>query len=516
MGRLFVRRAGLRPPHRRGTVVVEGTVPGRERAPLEAGKIRSLPKGTLRREAADAHHAVCDAALASIIDRCLAAAPASRPKDGAALVALLEDRLAARRKKPVLAYAAAITLGVLVLAPLASWLVGRTWLASLNAQVEGEVRNALSQQAFLGCAIVAEKLTDRVGFVEHMTTDETRCPREFRVLLAGIGDKLKGRGLDPREVVTGPERAIADDWVTKTVYPVLTRRHPRDNKSLALFVVVPDAASNRGFILSRVGGRDGTDPTMTPRGDRDGPNAPNYGKDWSFRDYFNGSGNDFMASKAPHEVIRTTHISHSYKSRAVDRDGQFPWRIDVAAPIWERPRTFDEVAKRFVEPRDIPGNRVVGLLVCGLDVNSDLMDALTVPTGRLPHDGVLSHVNAVLVNDRERWAWHGEHVRETFAERTAEAGRDPDRLTDPDLIAFLRAKDDRAEYFDDGDFRDAATEASRRPVGTANDEPRAGPGLVPIRHIARGERLFPYRTSQDPALRDRAWVFLAEVDRETA
>jgi hypothetical protein len=467
-----------------------------------------------------AHHAVCDAALAAVIDRCLAAAPASRPKDGAAIVALLENRIAARRKKPLLAYAAAITLGVLVLAPVVSWFAGQTWIASLNERVTGEVQNALSQQAYLGRAIVEEKLTDRVGFVEHMTTDEARCPREFRVLLAGIGDKLKGRAADPREAITEPERAIADDWIAKTVFPVLVRRHPSDHKSLALFVVVPDGASHRGFVLSRVGGHvepDGTLQTTTPRSDRDGPNASNYGKDWSFRDYFSGAGNDFTADKAPHDVVRTTHISHSYRSQAVEKDGKtYPWRIDVSAPIWERPGAYDAVNKRAVEPKDVPGNRVVGLLVCGLDVNTDLMDSLNVPAGRLPHDGVLTHVNAVLVNDRGRWAWHGEKVRDAFARNTAEARRDPDKLTDPNLVHFLTSPTGDAAFFDDNDFHDTAKDLATRPVAGASGEAPGGPAPASVRHIARGERILPYRTSHDPALRDKAWVFLTEVERASA
>ena len=98
-------------------------------------------------------------------------------------------------------------------------------------------------------------------------------------------------------------------------------RGQQGGKSRSLGLVL--AANDRAYFLSRVDAAGRIEDPI--RG-----SAPAvYTDDWSFRDYFNGGGNDFTGRGTPHAPVTATHISQTYKSQADDR----PWKVDISAPI---------------------------------------------------------------------------------------------------------------------------------------------------------------------------------------
>ena len=155
---------------------------------------------------------------------------------------------------------------------------------------------------------------------------------------------------------------------------------------------VPGAV--RGFYIARAH----PDGYVEDRTNTDTPDV--FDHDYSFRDYFHGTGNRQNEEGQPHSVVRTTHISDPYRARGDDRttDGQRihrPWKVDIVTPIWDAP------------PPD--NRRVVGLLVFGMNLERDIVTLLE------PADlgakgnaqlGIARRVKVVLIDDRTHWVWH--------------------------------------------------------------------------------------------------------------
>ena len=118
-------------------------------------------------------------------------------------------------------------------------------------------------------------------------------------------------------------------------------------------------------------------------------------------------------------------------------------------------------------------------------------------------------IQTVLVNDRHRWSWHQSTVRNAFA-KTFDGPNpklaDPDEFVATSIVNFLDDRSNINRTFDDEQFRDPVVGKYLQP-GLPHEEHS---------YFARGERLLPYRYSFDESLRQKSWVFLAEVERDRA
>jgi hypothetical protein len=479
------------------------------RSPELTERIKKAPKhlptrmavyreGILAAQRPERHHRVADSMLAKIIDRCLNLRADRRPADAGALLALLDARARWRRTRPLLGLAAAATLLLLLLVASSGAWGAKVVQRDSEKGVTEELAGSLARTAGYSVPAVERRLRWHVKMVE--TAAET-SPPEVTAALVRLGSGPHGPRLDPTAVPAADREALAA-WLSKIF---ADRKHTgaaADSVASIGLVLVADAdapGTNRGFYLARAHPNGETEHA----GRTDRPDI--FGRDFSFRDYFHGTGNRTDEQGQPHPVIRATHISDAYRSQGDDRgaDGHRiprPWKVDIATPLW-----------------DAAGTRVIGLLIFGLNLKRDIVSVLEpVDLGARGNEklGISRAVKVVLVDDRDRWVWHPDCdgalaedrpeqlVQHSYAQLAAARGLDPVRALPwkrinepaPDQFGYIEAD----EYVDL--VEGAETGAGR------NDDPE----------IACFTRFSPYAQSKYPQARSRQWVFVAQVDRKTA
>jgi hypothetical protein len=341
-----------------------------------------------------AHHAVADPMLAGIIDRCLDLDPEKRPRDAGAVVDLLESRSRWRRTRPVLALAAAATILIVGLLSFAGWWVADDVTRTTKRNVTAEVEGSLARTAGFGTRAVEDRFQRHITSLELWAQDR---PDEVAAALDRAGKKAGG----PRQVddpLTAAEQQAIDQWLQKLDENRRKRVAPGEQPPTLGLMLVADAGggSARGYYVLRVhqdGTRDARGATRTPEF---------FVGDLSYRDYFNATGEKYHEVGRPHPVIRATHISHPFRSRGSDRIGgdavEQRWKLNIATPVWDEAKA-----------------RVIGLLILGLDVESDVKPLLYPPELRKPVGGegygIDEKVKVVVTDHRGLWVWHPDCER---------------------------------------------------------------------------------------------------------
>jgi serine/threonine protein kinase len=481
------------------------------RTPELLDRIKKAPKhlstkmavyrdGLVAASAPAAHRAVADPMLAKIIDRCLSLDPEDRPADAGALLKLLDSRARWRRTRPVLALAAVATVSFLALLGLGSSLAAQAVTRESELNVTEELASSLARTAGYSVPAIERRLQFHVRRVEDAAEHP---PDAVKEAMARLGRGPRGPRIDPASMPLADREAFAA-WLGKIIADRKQAGLNADSVASLTLMLVADAdapGGSRGFVLAR-GNPDGTTQHV---GNATRPDV--FARDFSYRDYFHGCGSQVGVEGKPHAVIRATHICNPYKSQGDDvtSTGQRivrPWKVDVVTPIWE----------------DGPGSRVIGLLSFGLNLERDVVAVLEpadLGSRGSEHLNISRNVKVVLIDDRHQWVWHPDCRESLSADRPgvrlphdywqlAQArGRDPiqalpwTRITDPEAgrnYGYIEA-DDYVDF----------VEAERDDAGR-NDKPE----------IACFTRFSPYAKSKYPEVRGRRWVFVAEVDRETA
>jgi hypothetical protein len=447
----------------------------------------------------DRHRAVADPMLARIIDRCLNLRADRRPADAGALLALLDARARWRRTRPLLGLAAAATLLLLLLIASAGVVGARVVQRDTEKGVTEELAGSLARTAGYSVPAVERRLRWHVKMIEAAAE---KPPPEVTAALDQLGRGPHGPRLDPGAIPAADRETFAA-WLGKVHADRKQTGAAPDSVASIGLVLVTDAdapGTNRGFYLARAHPNGDTEHA----GRTDQPDI--FGRDFSFRDYFHGTGNRTDEEGRPHPVIRETHISDAYRSQGDDRapDGHRiprPWKVDVATPLWDK-----------------SGTRVVGLLIFGLNLKRDIVSVLEpVDLGARGNDklGISRAVKVVLVDDRDRWVWHpdcdgalaedspAQSVQHDYSQLAAARGLDPvqalpwKRMSEP-------AADQSFGYIEADEYVDLVEGAE---IG-------AGRNYDP--EIACFTRFSPYAQSKYPGAKTRQWVFVAQVDRKTA
>ena len=349
----------------------------------------------------EAHRKIADPVLAKIIDRCLNLRPDHRPPDAGAVVALLDARARWRRTRPLLALAATATLLLITVVASAGGLAAKEVTKESEHNVTEELVGSLARTAGYSVPAVERRLQGRVTYLEKAAEHP---PKEVTGILTALGGKAPGPQFDPA-LISPEQRVACADWL-RSIY-AQRRELGGSTDSVAsiglVLVTNPDAGASRGFFVAR----SHPDGSEEYAGLTDTPDV--FTRDFSYRDYFHGTGNLAHEDGKPHIPIRVTHISDPYRSKGDDRlsDGKRisrPWKVDIATPLWDTPP---------------PNNRrVVGLLIFGLNLERDIVSLLE-PTDLgaqgSEHLGIAKKVKVVLIDHRHRWVWHPD-CRDTLSE----------------------------------------------------------------------------------------------------
>ncbi len=416
------------------------------------------------------HLKLVDPLLAQLIDRSLDLDPTKRPDDAGDLLRMLNRRDWWNRTKPVITVGTVATAVAILLMAGLSIAAGNYVLHRSKADITREIQGSLLRDAWFGKAAVDSKFHERIDFLEDSAKQE--CPQVVLTQLVAASRSVAASS-DPARILKSLDRSAFDEWILKRHKELLLREESRGWKALGMILV----AGNRGYYISRVK----TDGKLD---DRSSPSVSHvYSKDWSFRDYFNGKGNDFANEAKGHDPVRHTHISHAYQSRADDR----PWLVDISSPI-------------FADDAD---REVVALLVSGFDVNADLKSWIETPKDVFFPEGmeIASGVRSVLVNDRRTWVWHEDGMK-----RLSEAATpyDPEPYPvipeGPSPVAGGAVEEDMKgrNFFD----------THRDPVASEENRGKT--------YIAAYDVMKPYSASRFEEVRTKDWHLLVKLDAEKA
>lgn len=451
-------------------------------------KLAAYRDGVLAAPAPAGHRPFADPLLADVLDRCLHADPARRPRDAGEVVDLLKKRAWWRQVRGPLTIGAAATLiFVLLVAGISAFAAKRVY-AGTTEEVGREIDGSLTRTAWYGKGAVERTLYEHIAFVE----EHAELTPDLRRQLTAAADRAAeaGPGGMPGAV---PDRAAFDTLVTGVLADAGRRWPGLEGQTVALLLVAGDRPGGgtpaRGYTLARAGGK------HTPAEDRADPGqAKGYRTEWSFRDYFTGTGNRYDEEGHPHPVTRRTNVSQTYQSR---RDGA--WRVDLVTPVWSGEKAGE--------------GRVIGLLSVGLDVNRHLKKLIDMPDNLLAdRQEIAKALGAFVVNDRGAWVWHAEGMAALEADAKKGRHRDPDDLTKL-ARALGPAKgihpDDLVPWPSVVEGMTNGPDKYVDPVGLAG----GGDGPVLLSHTLT---FHPYAHSRYPECRGRAWGFVVQVPEATA
>lgn len=422
----------------------------RKRLVSYSDELRLAPRMSLRQavqQSAPAKAAGVDVHLASLVERCLAVDPNDRPRGAEQLLDLLRQREYLNHRRRAVAGGIAVTLLFLVaLATLAISGANRI-IDERERQARHQVNTTLARTTRIAGQLIQEKLRDRVQYAQEAAERAEKAP--WINEMAEVRDKFRALPGRAEAALSESDRKTFSDWLVSESHHMPWYQWDVGSRGMALIAVV----DGRGYWLSRL------HPNGVPDGPTLGPDSRRlFRANWSWRDYFCGTGNHFEeeGKDVAHSPIERIHISHVYKARVQAK----PWRIDVASPI-----------------RDAKGE-VVAILISGIEVKGDLLYWLA------RDDNQSDGQEIVLINDRGAWAWHPR----------AESGRMDGKDPEPHYA--------KQEWFDrnergDMTYRDPLTGAIYQA------------SYMPI---------YPYQTglNEDPVLVNRKWMVLVQLKKEIA
>ncbi|MCE9530424.1 MAG: protein kinase [Planctomycetes bacterium] len=421
--------------------------------------LEEQPHVSLRKtvqEAAPQNVSEIDSTLATLIERCLAVKPEERPPSAAALLAGLNSRALWARQRPALIAAAAVTIIFLVaLAFLGLYSANKIFKQSERAVAEN-VQKSLLRTSSIASQLIEEKLRDRVEFIQIAAKEAEKANwMKDGKLLAAL-EKFKQIPTTKGPPLTGEDRKVFNDWLIDQTKSTMPWYHTdKESRGVALIGVV----EGRGYWLGRL------EANGTPFVNSTNEQGEDFfRKNWSWRDYFNGMGNQFdeKDKHIAHTPIERVHISQVFRSRTHQN-----LRIDVSAPIRN--------AKQ----------EIVAIISTNIDVDRDLLRWLGSDRIRAanPEDE-----SVILVNERGCWAWHAK------ANTIVEHEEDPKPIYQS-LDCF------HANNAGESVYRDPF------PNGEGQDE-----------FFVSSVPLYPYHVGGDDTVKkdDRRWLLAVQVSKTAA
>lgn len=208
-----------------------------------------------------------DKRLATIIDRCLAIDPSERFHDASAVLAALDRRHNARRRRPLLIVGLLAPLALLGVMGFNAFLLGHEALARSEQALVNQMKNSEQVTARLIANIVEEKLNERV----RLLTGQAQGPELARAVM---GDA-------PRERLRG------------------------------LLQTFKQADPHHFFFKLTLADRQGRIVADEPQE----PGSWDKNQRWCWRDWFNGQGNKFGHEAGWFEPVNRSHITQPYMAQ---------------------------------------------------------------------------------------------------------------------------------------------------------------------------------------------------------
>jgi len=277
-----------------------------------------------------------DAALAQIIDRCLAVDPKRRYANVQAVLDALDARALKRARLPLLVLGAAAPALVLLVMALAGW-----WLFGKTVRTASD---EVLRQAAQGNRFAARAVADRFAL---------EIDKRWRLLEREAADPEFVRRLG--QIAAAPADSPAWREQRRWLQGWLDRRSQANDDLFS-----PATSATSWFANDRAG----VQVARTPA-DR------SIGKSWAFRDYFHGQNKEYPEG-TPAAPLRRPHRSLVFRSTVTDK-----LTVAFSVPVWGgEPRVGDPVGVlamtsqlgKFTEWEDSPGQNA--LLVDTLPVQT--------------------------------------------------------------------------------------------------------------------------------------------------
>jgi hypothetical protein len=243
-----------------------------------------------------------DCALAAVIDRCLEIDPERRLRDAGAVLAALDARQRARRRRPLLLFGLAAPVLLLAAMAFGAWVEVSTAARASEQALAHQVQQSDLAGARLVASVVTNELQERI--------DALRKYRRTHDLSAEIKERHWNK-----------LRGLLREWHA--------RQETEQGRELFFRVFVADAA---GFLQA------------------DWPPDPETAsRNWAWRDWFHGGGDCLDPSGRTFLPVRAPHVSQPFVSHIKGT----PVSLCVSVPCFD-PQDGDQPADE---------RRVVGLLV---------------------------------------------------------------------------------------------------------------------------------------------------------
>ncbi|VTS08802.1 serine/threonine protein kinase [Tuwongella immobilis] len=241
-----------------------------------------------------------DRALANIIERCLEIDPEKRFREAGEVLAALQQREVMRRRRSLAYFGIGLSVLLIGIIGWVSVAVGSKLLDHTREELTRSLLESNQSTAKIAANGLEQIFQERVSTIEEFAKNDP----VFRKRFAEMHEKMSAaKDRVPAEALTPEDRAFLGQWVHH-------HYHHAGGKSffssgLSLVMAIQDQA----YIVARLTREGEIEPYQG--------NEAYYQRNWAWRDWFNGSGDqdnpDFRAFP-----IQSTHISQPYQSQASD------------------------------------------------------------------------------------------------------------------------------------------------------------------------------------------------------
>jgi len=287
-----------------------------------------------------------------ILDKCLATEESKRHDDASDILEALRARKVRQKRRPILQLGLIATI---VCAITVAIIAREFYIKTVDASRKSLMKEIVAGQADLG-KVAAEaletRLQERALFLKNQVASPDSVPA--RKALASAVEKYKHRSLAPPFVWNETDRKPAAEWLKE-----VNRRGGEQklfaNRGAGIII----NAERRAYSFAGCEEYDVNAKLWTIRSPwKDDDSIKSGGKNFAYRDYFNGLGlaDDEANYDKQFDPVTAPHISTVYQSTS---DGK-PWLVEVSQPLFS--------------PDD--ARQVVGLITCAIEVRKDLADWL--------------------------------------------------------------------------------------------------------------------------------------------
>ena len=283
-----------------------------------------------------------DGRLANIVDRCLSVVPSQRYPNAQAIRDALDtrDRIRSRRPMLIAGFLAPILLMAVMIPVFMNAMRG-----NLDVALQQITSRALESDALtarLQAAALDHELHDRLEELETVLADSE---------LSDALDELMER--DSEDIVKEVREHANDE--TSSAPPWLTLLNEAWERSVASTAENDRGPDTSWFLNNRNGiqiwRKTFSDVTL--------------GKDFSYRDYFHGRGEDYQANRIPEDItpLERPHVCNAYKSTTTGRQ-----TVALSVPVRNKKNEVIGVLARSVNLGDLQER--MGRLIREPDIDS--------------------------------------------------------------------------------------------------------------------------------------------------